>query len=251
MSTGWGIFEANIIICKIFIASIVTDRVSTGFSVLDDALQGGYPKGAVVSLYGRTSRARKRLALQFTQSNQITLFINTRDSLEVIQNEAQLFTISLDTTVFLDAVHWRLKRLNPKLESSAEYSVTNLTDLNALLAKIMEACKTHPIQRIVFDSPTSLLLYSTPGKEQVYKFFELLTAFVRGNGITLCYTLEKGVHPQEMIATMQYLSDGVIETESVINGTDDYIDRLQILQMSLTNFDPHSLEFMNGTIRKE
>jgi len=218
-------------------------RRSSGIYELDKRLQGGYPKGSIVSLFGRTGLLKKYVALSFLKKGMDAgdkcLYITTRDSIDTIHHHADQFDLELHPIVFLDAVNWRIKRVNPKLETSAQYEVTNLTDLNALLAKIMEACNNTSITRILFDSPTSLLLYTTPGKEQVFKFFELLTAYVRSNEITMCYTMEEGVHPEDVVSTMHYLSDGIILCG--FSDTDGYQANVRVQYMTLTKYDTSTI----------
>jgi len=212
------------------------ERVSSGIKEVDDTLQGGYPQGAVISFYGSQDYLRKHLYFAFLQQDSSeVLFINTRDTIDQIRLEGGLHQASMEGIVFLDGVNWRNRRFNSNSTSQSTYEVNNLTDLNAILAKIMDICDKETISSIIFDSPSSLLLYSTPGKEQVFKFFELLTAFTRSRKITLCYTLDPSIHAPEIIATMHYLSDGAIQLGTERNGS-NHTNYFMVSQMAFTQF---------------
>ena len=213
---------------------IVSDRVSSGIPAIDSVIDGGFPKGSVISYFGKATLHRKYCMLKFLAQEGNSLYINTKNTVDIILKEAEKHNIFLSSTYFLDGVHWRNKRVNPKLNTPAMFEVNNLTDLNALLAKIMDACKTQQITRIVFDSPSSILLYTTPGPEQVYKFFELLNAFLRQNQINMIYTLEDGIHSDSIVNTLHYLSDGVLFFE-IEKKDQEFIPIVEVREMLLTS----------------
>ena len=190
-------------------------RVPSGIKVLDESIQGGFPSGSVIAYLGEPGIGKTTSGLKFIQrgiqNKETTMIITTNTTIPDITLLAEETEINLAETSFVDAANWRIKRVNPKTKQYSAYEVPNLTDLNALLATIIQACKDlQDVNRIFFDSPTSLLIYSTPGSEQVFKFFELLTAFTKSHQITLVYTLEQGVHSSSIVSTLLYMSDGSV-----------------------------------------
>lgn len=194
-------------------------RVSSGFESIDSTVEGGYPAGSVVCILGNSDVPKEYIGLKFIDAGMTkitkSIFVSTVYTIPQIQSLAAKYAINLDQTIFVDAAQWRIKRVQPKIESQTKYSVQNLTDLNAILATIMQAVNDHnDVDAIFFHSPSSLLLYSTPGYEQIFKFFELLTAFTRSRDITFCFSLEQDVHEHNIISGMQFLADGTVEFQS-------------------------------------
>ncbi|MHA2501309.1 MAG: RAD55 family ATPase [Candidatus Kariarchaeaceae archaeon] len=186
-------------------------RIATGFSKLDTVLEGGLPHPGIFGVVGNREDCRKfilGIASQSTENK--ALYLTTKDDLNTVRTVASKNDINIDNVRFIDGTHWRVKRFDPTNLTDASYEIANLTDLNALLSKIIDANEKFKVDRIIFDTPSSLFLYSTPGKEQIFKFFELLTSYTRTKQITLIFTLEEGMHENEIYATMNFLSDGTI-----------------------------------------
>lgn len=198
-------------------------RLSTGYQDVDESIEGGIPQGAVVAYSGVGVLDKQEAGLKFISSgvkqNELCLIITTKYSPNQYKKLAEKKGIDLEPVIFLDAVSWRMKRVNPKLRSQSEYEINNLSDLNALLSTVMKICNEKElITRIFFDTPSSLLLYSTPGTEQVYKFIELLIAFMRNSDITMIFSLEEDVHKASVLNTFLFLADGHIRIIRGNNG---------------------------------
>jgi len=196
---------------------VKVQRIPSGNDQLDEVLEGGFPHPSIIGLLGPHQKSRE-FGMKFLQKgvdvNEKGLFITTKDDIQTIDLIAQQYGIDPSSLIFLDAVHWRTKRFNPSLETRAEFTVSNLTDLNALLTRIIDVDSKHKISRIYLDTFSSLLMYSTPGKEQVFKFFELLSSFTRSKNISLVYYLSNEMHVDEVYATMKFLSDGALSISS-------------------------------------
>jgi KaiC/GvpD/RAD55 family RecA-like ATPase len=200
-------------------------RLSTGYKDVDRLIEGGVPQGAVVAYSGVGVLDKQEAGLNFISSglkqNELCLIITTKYTPDQYKKLAETRGIDLGSVVFLDAVSWRMKRVNPKLKSQSEYEINNLSDLNALLSSVMKICnEKEDINRVFFDTPSSLLLYSTPGIEQVYKFIELLIAFMRNSDITMVFSIEENVHEDAVLNTLLFLADGhfqIIRGDNGIN----------------------------------
>ncbi|MHA2248719.1 MAG: RAD55 family ATPase [Candidatus Kariarchaeaceae archaeon] len=223
-----------------------TTRVSSGSIKIDEHIQSGFPLGSVIAYLSRPGIGKTTSGLIFIDNGikhgENSLIITTRSTIPHLRSLSRQTKLNIDEAIFVDAANWRIKRINPKIKRESQYEVTNLTDLNALLATIVQACKDKSnIKRILFDTPTSLLLYSTPGKEQFLKFFELLTAFTRSNDITLIYTLELGVHPSSIVSTLLFLSDGAVYYR--FNPRDHWKREFKIAFLALTEVLPTWIEY--------
>lgn len=187
---------------------MIEDWEDIGIDALD-TLTGGLPKGRAISLFGDHRYLEQKITSSFVNSNSgITLIITTRILPENLKK------IYLDTSqiVFVDVISWRYERVNPSNKRRKEkFYVSNIADLNSLLSQITNACKEYEITRILFDTPSNILLYSTPSNEQVYRFLELLFTYTRAHSILVLTVLRKSIHDNIMLSTIKFLSDGVIE----------------------------------------
>ncbi|OLS28574.1 MAG: Circadian clock protein kinase KaiC [Candidatus Heimdallarchaeota archaeon LC_2] len=192
------------------------NRVSSGIPSIDHITDGGFPTGSVISYFGETGSGKTFASLKFLQvglkNKDTTLMITAHHNIPSLKTLGKLINLDLEPITWVDAANWRTKRIDRTSASYSKYEVSDLTDLNALLAMIIQAYKDNTdITRIVFDSLSNLLMYSTPGVEQVIRFFELLIAFTRKNQITFIFTIEKNLHLESTISGLHFLSDGVIE----------------------------------------
>jgi KaiC/GvpD/RAD55 family RecA-like ATPase len=191
-------------------------RLPSGIPSIDLLTDGGFPLGSVILYHGDTGAGKTFASLKFLQTglqnSEANLLITSHLNMSSLELIAQLMGMSIADIICIDAANWRTKRIDRTSKSYSKYEVADLTDLNALLAMIIQVYRDNPgITRIVFDSLSNLLLYSTPSVEQVMRFFELLTAFVRKNKITLVFTMEKDLHPKNTVSSFYFLSDGVME----------------------------------------
>lgn len=199
-------------------------RVPSGIQSIDHISDGGFPRGSVISYYGETGSGKTfaslKYILQGQKNNDSTLMITAHHNIPSLKKLAKLIDLDLTTITCVDAANWRTKRIDRTSPSHSKYEVSDLTDLNALLAMIIQAYKDNTeINRIVFDSLSNLLMYSTPGVEQVIRFFELLIAFTRKHQITFVFTMEKNLHLENTVSGLHFLSDGVIEfKQDLTNG---------------------------------
>ncbi len=181
-----------------------------GLKPLDNLLNS-IPDGVAIMFKGNRESG-KQIAALFIADHKKALIINTTLPQSHILKLAGDYSIDLSESAFLDCVMWRIKRLDAEKYRDKTPIVKNLTDLNALLAVIMKYIKQHTeIKLVIFDSMSSLLIYSIPGKEQVYRFFELLITFFRDNNVKLIFTLEDKMHDDNIIHTLQFMSDGIVE----------------------------------------
>ncbi|MHA2029787.1 MAG: RAD55 family ATPase [Candidatus Kariarchaeaceae archaeon] len=191
-------------------------RLASGISSIDLLTDGGFPLGSVILYYGDTGSGKTFASLKFLQEGLKTsdsnLLITSHLNLSTLEQIGKLMDLNISEITCIDAANWRTKRIDRNSQTFSKYEVSDLTDLNALLAMIIQVYKENPkICRITFDSLSNLLLYSTPSVEQVMRFFELLTAFVRKNKITFVFTMEKNLHPEYTVSSFYFLSDGVLE----------------------------------------
>lgn len=94
--------------------------------------------------------------------------------------------------------------------SSEPFAFQSLYNLNTINLIILQAISDLDKGHLCIDSLTTLMTYSTP--ISVIKFLQVLCAKVKDRGVTAIYLLEQGVQDKEIVATLGYSTDGIIET---------------------------------------
>ena len=95
--------------------------------------------------------------------------------------------------------------------SSEPYSFQNLYDLNTINLVLLQAIADLEEGHLCLDNLTTLMTYSAP--VSVIKFIQVLCARVKNRGVTGIYLLEAGVHEKEIVATLSFSVDGVLQIQ--------------------------------------
>jgi len=95
-------------------------------------------------------------------------------------------------------------------QSSQEtFAFQNLYDLNTINLVLQQTIAEMNNGHLCLDNLTTLMTYSAP--LSVIKFLQVLCARVKDSGVTGLYLLETGVHTEEVVNTLRFSVDGVIE----------------------------------------
>ena len=118
----------------------------------------------------------------------------------------------------------------------------DMNDLSGLSYKIKEVLKQNQGRRIriVIDVLSSLLVLNPP--ETIYKFFTQLFTDVKQYDAVVLATIEEGMHPPQVLATMQQLFDGVIEMKLYQEGL-RFLTLLRIMKMRGLLVQPGYIDF--------
>ena len=93
--------------------------------------------------------------------------------------------------------------------SAEPFAFQNLYDLNTINLILLQAVANAENGHLCIDNLTTLMTYSTP--LAVIKFLQVLCARVKDLGLTGLYLIESGVQTQEVLTTLRFSVDGVIE----------------------------------------
>ena len=147
------------------------ERVPTGIEGLDQALNGGIPKGNVILVSGSAGTGKTLLGLSFiyygaTKFNEPGIFISTDQTPEEIRMQAKNFG-------------WDLEELEKKnMLRLYHIDVTSEKDM-AYLKKLDKLAKEINAKRIVLDSLTTVTEFLTPMEiKKGTKLFQTLEAIV-------------------------------------------------------------------------
>ena len=84
-----------------------------------------------------------------------------------------------------------------------------LNEISIALAQLeAEFHKISPKHTVVFDSLSTLLMYSNP--QMVGRFLQILIAKIRQAGGSVMFTLEEGMHKPEDMITIEHLMQAII-----------------------------------------
>ncbi len=93
-----------------------------------------------------------------------------------------------------------------------------LNEISIALAQFeAELHKINHIHKIIFDSLSTLLMYSNP--KMIGRFLQILIAKIKNAEGSIIFTLEKGMHDKKDIVTIEHLMQAIIHIKKKNNKT--------------------------------
>ncbi len=186
-------------------------REDTGIQGLDKLLGGGVPKRASVLVIGYPGTGKTTLVRQVAyhalSKGERVVFVTTGESPKSVVQQMKARGQDVEkysgALAFVDAYSWRVG------EKAGENVLSSITRLDELLILVQNAMQKGEGGVLVLDSLTDLLLHNE--EKSVYKFVQLVTGKAAENGYTSFFVLEDGVHPSQVITTLEYITSGTIE----------------------------------------
>lgn len=84
-----------------------------------------------------------------------------------------------------------------------------LNEISIAISKIeAEFYRINPKHRIIFDSLSTLLMYSNP--QMMGRFLQVMIAKIKRAGGSILFTLEQGMHKKQDIITIEHLMNAII-----------------------------------------
>ena len=192
-------------------------KSGTGIKRLDKIMTGGFPENSTILIRGAPGTGKSTLCQQFITSGLVSkqpgIYITLDNSPEeVIKNmnrfgEVQSF-IKNNSIIFLDAYSWKIGGGKDETWKKVLQGGLDINSINVMLSDILKKLNDKD-NRSVFDSVSTLLLYIPA--DLVVRFIPILIAKCKQSKSTQVLILEEGVHDEEIVNTLSYLSDGVIE----------------------------------------
>ena len=192
-------------------------KSATGISDLDKLMTGGFPENSTILLRGSPGTGKSTLCQQFLisgmGSSQPAIYITLDTSPdEIISNMKRFGNISghlkNNLMIFLDAYSWKVGGGKDEEWKKVLQGGLDINSLNVMLSDILKKLAEKD-KRSVFDSVSTLLLYIP--SDLVVRFIPILIAKCKQARSTQILILEEGVHDEEIVNTLSYLSDGVVE----------------------------------------
>ena len=202
------------------------ERKRFGISGLDEALDGGVPKGHIVLISGTTGSGKSLSGMQFLEegirNGEKAVFVALEEPIQQITKTAE--------------VHgWKLEEHEKRGE--LRFVTAELIDPvpDELLSKIVEAVEEIGAGRIVFDSISSLMS-ATMQQEQVRQFLLQLADYIKHRGITgiFSYLMSSnfGADKDQLLGSLETNS---MRLSSVVDGVIllQYVERQQRVEKVL------------------
>jgi len=176
------------------------------------------PDNNVVLLLGNSLDGKKKAMYEYvrscTKKNELLLFVTTDSSPESIKIELVKDKVFFGKNIrFIDCYS---QQANESVGDTEEIrripSPMALNEMSIALAEIeKEFYAKSPKHKVIFNSLSTLLLYSNP--QAIARFLQVTIARIKNAGGSGIFTIEKGMHDEQVITTITHLMDGVIEFE--------------------------------------
>ncbi len=185
----------------------ISDLITLGFAPRG-ALQ--IPRGSQLLIIGPPGVVKTTFALRYfadrLDAQEPGVYATTLWSPEQVRNTIKKFSNAEIAEQLQIADGVSCVTAHP---SSEIYSFQNLYDLNTINLVLLQAIAEMEHGHLCLDNLTTLMTYSAP--LSVVKFLQVLCARVKTRGVTGLYLLESGVHTEEVVATLRFSVDGVLE----------------------------------------
>lgn len=191
-------------------------RAMTGIRVLDERLQGGFPRPSTLLLFS-DKPTEKRLfgenfAVQGLKAGETSLYVDFFRAPQLARGELKRFgNVDMSKLVFVDATSSQL--LLPSQEPHRIADVGNLANVRDAIIDAIEA--TGPA-RIIVDS-MEFLVDRFP-KDDVLVLWRDLIQVARANGAVICFLFINWTLLEQELAEIRAMSDFILEFQSSVRG---------------------------------
>jgi adenylate cyclase len=175
---------------------------SSGIEGFDRVLGGGFPVPSAVLVEGPLGGGKEPLLYSFVRKSEASdrcVYI-TRSGVSEVVRDARANGVE-----FTEDMTWIAGQ-----EGEVRIELENLASLSFSIKEILRKNSGTSI-RLVVDVLSSLLMRNDP--EAVYRFLDQLIVEVKKYQAVLLATIESGMHPPSVVASLEHLFDGVIVVE--------------------------------------
>lgn len=193
------------------------DFSPTGVKNLDKNLGGGYPTPGVTLIEGPPGAGKTPVAIAFTDAGlkdgRKTIYVCMNNFPDEIKKIAGKISYNVDNAEFIDSYSWLVGKKSQYFDAPA-------LDPTKILQIMEDVLKQGPIENLVLDSISTMLLYHD--ERTVQKFAQAFVAMVKEYDACALIVLESKTAGQEMRSTLEYLTDASLFIEK---------DKLTVVKM--------------------
>ncbi|MGQ9542576.1 MAG: ATPase domain-containing protein [Candidatus Bathyarchaeia archaeon] len=215
---------------------ILEAKLSVGIDFVDELLLGGIPSPSTILLMGDPGSGRELFIYQvvagFLKEGRRVTYISTDDFPSRIRES--ILRLGVDAKHYevegrLILVDCYSKLVGSKSEEKHVIDPSNLVEQTILLSKLLPG----EDDILVLDSATTLL--QSAGVKSSIEFLRRIIARARNSGVNFLLSLASGVFHPAIVAAIQEIVDGVVETK-VFEEYGTLKNRLRILKMRNTEY---------------
>ena len=176
------------------------------------------PENSAAILVGPPLSGKKQLLynymLEGLKNKEPVIFLSTDISPEEIKKELVKNKIFYGPFVkilrFIDCFsHQAGNQVQDTTDTKRISGPLALNEISIALAQLeAEFYRINPKHRIIFDSLSTVLMYSNP--QMVGRFLQVLIAKIKNAGGSILFTLEQGMHKPQDIITIEHLMNAII-----------------------------------------
>ncbi|MFH1510940.1 MAG: RAD55 family ATPase [Candidatus Woesearchaeota archaeon] len=198
------------------------DLIATGIQGMDTLFGGGLPKSTSILLLTPPIFETKLLCLEYVYKGLLKeepgLIVTTDESPESLRQKAEQYNWQFPEKepCFMSWVDTYSINANREVKSNESVKRIGgpiaLSDMAIALSEIQQKYqKIRGYYRYVFDSLSTLLMYSNPNT--IYYFLQSIVPKIKESGGVGFYTLSSGMHEEKVVMTLRHLMDGAIEID--------------------------------------
>src|SRR5438093_6359108 len=193
-----------------------TARAKTGIPVLDDRLQGGFPRPSTLLLFSDKPTEKRifgeNFAVQGVKAGERSMYVDFFRAPQLARGEMKRFgSIDPAKLVLVDATSSQLL-----LPSPERYHIDDISSLENIREAIIAATQAEKPTRIIVDS-MEFLMDRFP-KEDVLRLWRELIGAARSAGGVICFLFINWTLMERELDEIRAMSDFVIEFQSSLRG---------------------------------
>ncbi len=187
-------------------------RTTSGHGKIDKLLNGGFIRGSNIMFLGRSFSGAYIFPLYFaargTLEEECALIITIDKPYDVIIDIMKNFGAEMDNLIVIDLYSLPTGYVDFDFEHDGVIFLENRYNTETLLSHIINSANERFLYRVVM--PLSSMLLYLPALE-VSNLVERVSALVRKHKSLGFYTINTGMHKEEIIEMFMRLSDGSFE----------------------------------------
>ncbi len=192
------------------------NRARTGIPILDERLQGGFPKPSTLLFFSEKPTEKRLFAEHFAiegaKTGEVSLYVDFFRAPQLARRELSQFgSFPQDKLVFVDATSSQLM-----VPSSEAYHIDDISDLEGILEAIERAIEERHPTRVIIDS-MEFLADRFP-KEDIFRVWHRLIDAARRAGSVICFLFINWTYRDRELNTIRGMSDFIVEFQSTMRG---------------------------------